>query len=124
MGSGSDEGLKDTRRKYVVPAKEEGKKNDTGKPPISLIPREFIEDTALAFQYGAGKYGRHNFRKGIEISRTLDAAMRHLMAFTDGEDIDPESGQSHLAHAAASIAMTVYNYKNHPKLDDRFKKPK
>lgn len=96
-----------------------GIKYDAGKPAISLIPSEAVEETAIALTYGANKYGRHNYKKGMKHSRLYDAAMRHLLAYNKGEDIDAESGNSHLAHAAASIAMLIYMTKNRPDLDDR-----
>ncbi len=33
--------------------------------------------------------------------------MRHLTAWWEGEDNDPESGLPHIYHAAANIAMLV-----------------
>ena len=53
--------------------------------------------------------------------RPLAAAMRHIMAFNDGEDKDPESGLSHLAHAACCIMFLLEFEKTHPELDDRYK---
>jgi hypothetical protein len=72
--------------------------------------------------YGAGKYGRFNFKKGIEHTRLADACLRHLTAYLDGEDLDPESGVSHLGHALASLAMLSYMAANRPDLDDRYGK--
>lgn len=97
----------------------EGVKHDQGKPPLTLIPGDFLLGMAEVFQRGAVKYGRHNFRKGLLISRTLDAALRHLLAFNEGEDLDPETNLNHLFHAACSLAMTVYNLQHHSHLDDR-----
>ena len=39
----------------------------------------------------------------------------------DGEDKDPESGLSHLAHAACCIMFLLEFEKTHPELDDRYK---
>jgi hypothetical protein len=101
----------------------EGKKNDSGKAPIHFLTREFIEGVAQAQAFGAKKYGDYNFCNGLAYTRLLDAAMRHLIAFTWGEDNDNESGESHLSHAAANINMLMYTIKNHPELDDRYKEP-
>lgn len=119
MSSGQDELI--TKTIYVeAPAK--GTKADNGKASLSLIPRAYLEGTANAFGYGANKYGKWNYTKGIEITRTLDAAMRHILAFLDREDLDPESGLNHLFHASASLAMTIYNLEHNQGLDDRLKK--
>ena len=100
-----------------------GTKNDKGKPSITLIPREAIWGCAQALTYGADKYGRHNFREGIEYSRLADACMRHLTAYMDGEAIDKESGNNHLYHAMASLAMLTWMDHNKPEMDDRWQEP-
>ena len=98
-----------------------GKKHDTGKPPISLLDRDFLEGTAQVMRFGAEKYGRHNWCKGLSHTRLADAAMRHLIAWAGGEDIDPESGLPHIDHAAASINMLKGNQRLHPGMDDRYR---
>lgn len=103
---------------------KKGTKNDTGKPSLTLIPKEAFWGMAQAFTYGAGKYGRHNYREGIDYSRLADACMRHLSAYMDGETVDEESGNNHLFHALASLAMLTYMDANKPEHDDRYKKNK
>lgn len=98
---------------------DKGLKYDSGKPDLTIVPIEAIEEMARAFMYGARKYARGNFKKGLEVNRTLAAALRHIYAFANKEDKDPESGESHLAHALAALAMTVYNLKHNPNMDDR-----
>ena len=93
-------------------------KHDGGKPQLSLIPVEALELLAQALAYGADKYGRNNFKKGHAWSRTLDAALRHLSAIAAGEFTDSESGNPHLSHALASLAMLAHAMKHHPSLDD------
>lgn len=102
--------------------KDEVKPAAPGKPSISLIPREAILEMAKAFDYGTGKHGRYAFRDGVEFSKLLDAAMRHLLAMTDGEDVDEESGALHAACAMSNLSMLVYMIRNKPKFDDRWKK--
>lgn len=54
------------------------------------------------------KYGPFNWRqKKISSTVYYSAALRHLMAWYDGEDFDPDSGQHHLAHAAACCLMVL-----------------
>jgi hypothetical protein len=97
----------------------DAKKNDSGKPQLSLIPREALDQMARGFEHGAAKYGRNNFKKGHKWSRCLDAAMRHITAFAHGEDLDPDSGNNHIAHALCSLAMLAYHLEHHQDLDDR-----
>jgi hypothetical protein len=96
-------------------------KHDDNKPPMNLLSREALEQTAMVMAFGKEKYAAHNWRKGFAWSRPLSAAMRHLMAFNDGEDKDSESGLSHLAHAACCIMFLLEFEKTHKHLDDRFK---
>jgi hypothetical protein len=97
----------------------EGQKLDHGKAPISLINRRAIEEEAQVMAFGARKYAAHNWRKGIAASRLLDAALRHIFAYADGEDNDPETGLSHLAHARCCLAFQIDLQHTHPELDDR-----
>lgn len=101
---------------------EGGNKLDAGKPPLSWIPRVANEEEARVLAFGAKKYARWNWAKGIAWSRVLDAAMRHLGAFADGEDVDPETGISHLAHARCCTGFLLDYLKEHPELDDRRKR--
>jgi hypothetical protein len=96
-------------------------KFDTDKLPVNLLSTEALNQTAAVLKFGADKYHAHNWRDGFAWSRPLAAAMRHIMAFNDGEDKDPESGLSHLAHAACCIMFLLEFEKTHPELDDRYK---
>lgn len=97
------------------------KKFDMEKPDLSLLPREFLEQVALAFMHGEKKYGRYNYRLGMDWHRPLAAAMRHLTAFNAGEDLDSESGLSHLAHTGACVAMLLVYIEHRIGADTRFK---
>lgn len=96
-------------------------KFDGDKLPVNLLSTEALNQTAAVLKFGADKYHAHNWRDGFAWSRPLAAAMRHIMAYNDGEDKDPESGLSHLAHAACCIMFLLEFEKTHPELDDRYK---
>lgn len=96
-------------------------KFDTDKLPLNLLSTEAMNQTAAVLKFGAQKYAEHNWRAGFAWSRPLAAAMRHLTAFNDGEDRDPESGLSHLAHAACCIMFLLEFEKTHRHLDDRYR---
>jgi hypothetical protein len=99
----------------------EGVKHDTDKPMVTLIPVEFILGVARVFTFGAKKYGKHNFRAGMDHSRILDALGRHYLAIINGEDIDPESGEPHWAHLGCCVAMYAYYKVTGKGKDDRYK---
>lgn len=98
-----------------------GTKHDGNKAPLDLLTLEFLTGTAGALDFGAKKYGRHNFKEGIDHSRLIAAALRHINQYNAGQDLDDESKQSHLNHAAASLNMLMWMVANRPDLDDRYK---
>lgn len=98
---------------------DKGVKHDQGKPRLSLLSKESLVAEARAFEYGAIKYDKNNYKKGMEWSRVLDAALRHITAFNSKEDLDQESGLNHLFHAKACLAMLIYYYENKVGTDDR-----
>lgn len=78
------------------------------KVPMHLWPNTATVLGAMGLLDGALKYGRSNWRAvGIRASIYYDAVDRHMAAWFEGEDIDPDSGLPHLAHALASIAIIV-----------------
>lgn len=97
----------------------EGKKNDQGKLRLELVPVEAINAIARAMTYGANKYGDWNWSKGIAHTRLFGAALRHMWAYFRGENIDAESGNHHLDHALASLAMLRASVDNSLGEDDR-----
>lgn len=100
-----------------------GLKYDGGKPRMDLLSTIFLEGVAKVLTFGAKKYAAHNWRNGIEQSRLIGAAMRHLTAYNNGEDTDPESGLSHLDHLGCCVMFLRELRETHPHLDDRYKKP-
>lgn len=97
-------------------------KHDSDKPAVQYIPMEALFAMGDAFGYGARKYGGYNFQlTGLEVTRCLAAAVRHIFQFLSGEDNDKESGKSHLGHAMAAIGMAVYTLHHFKNKDDRFK---
>lgn len=99
----------------------EGKKYDTGKLRIDLIPAQALEELAAVYTYGANKYADHNWRRGIKWSRVFGAMMRHLWAFWRGEDLDEESGLPHLAHAAFGCFALLEYRRTRRDFDDRYR---
>ena len=101
---------------------KEAVKFDAGKPPLALISRIALEEEAKVMEFGRQKYGTHNWRAGMDFSRLMDAALRHMYAFADGEDMDKETGLSHLAHARCCMAFLLEYQGVKVGTDDRFKR--
>ena len=94
------------------------------KTPLGLIPPTAMEQTAWVHKLGSDKYGPWNWRKtGVCASTYVNAILRHLNAWRDGEDLDPESGFSHLAHIACSANILMDAAKVGKLQDDRNKRP-
>jgi len=86
-----------------------GRKYDTGKLRYSLVPPVAIKGIAEVLTFGASKYGPNNWQLVDNAEeRYLDALYRHLEAYRAGESHDPESGLSHLDHAATNAAFLQY----------------
>ncbi len=99
-----------------------GIKHDQGKPDMSLLSNTALLKVAEVMSFGKNKYAAHNWRGGFAWSRLLAAAARHLYAFIGGEDKDPESGLSHLAHCACCLMFLLEFEDTKKELDDRYKK--
>lgn len=110
----------ETRTSCAVTGGEKGVKPER----FSLIPAEPMKAVARVYGYGADKYSPSNWRKGYEWSKALDALERHLNAYKACQDIDPESGQPHLAHLVFHCLSLLEWSKTHPELDDRWRESK
>lgn len=109
---------------YTYPeAPRAARKDDSSKPDLSLIPTVLLNEVAKGFQLGERKYGRDNYKAGLEATRLLAAALRHIYAVLDGEDLDPESGASHLGHAGCCLAMYLETQHLGTLKDNRYRKP-
>jgi len=90
------------------------------KPGLSKVPPLPLLAIGQVMAVGASKYGPLNWRKDpVSASTYYDAAMRHLMAWWDGQDLDSETGISHLAHAAANLCILLDADSGPWLLDDR-----
>lgn len=97
-----------------------GRKDDSAKAPMALIPPIALEAAARAFQNGL-KYGQFNYLRGLEATRILSALLRHVSKWNAGEEIDPDSGVHHLGHAIACCAMLLHLQQTGKLVDDRWR---
>lgn len=90
------------------------------KVPLSTISAPVIAEIGLGMLEGARKYGRHNYRAvGVSSSIYYDAVMRHLMAWWEGQDIDPDSGLHHITKALSCLTVLRDAQMNDKVNDDR-----
>ena len=86
-----------------------GLKFDAGKLRYSLIPPIALKSLAEVLTFGAEKYAPNGWQTVINAEeRYLDAAMRHLESYRNGESTDPESGLHHLSHLLCNVAFLRY----------------
>lgn len=94
-----------------IPSQDETNPKDalgTKKPNISLVPASAIIYAAKAMENGAKKYGAYNWRtKKVQALIYIDATLRHILSYLDGEELASDSKVHHLAHALASISILV-----------------
>lgn len=85
-----------------------GSMDDPRKPPMGLVPPELLELTARVLGYGAAKYARGQWMRGMSFTEVSNALERHLTAWKRGEELDPESGLPHLGHIACCVAFLAH----------------
>jgi hypothetical protein len=78
------------------------------KPAMSSVPPAALIHLMGAMADGRRKYGLMNWReKNVSSTIYYDAAMRHLMAWFDGEQTASDSKVHHLGHAMACMAIIL-----------------
>ena len=97
---------------------------DEGKEPLANLPWAAIDELSRVQAYGHKKYKDfNNYRKGMEVTRNLSCALRHIRDYLNGHDKDHESGLNPLAHALARVAFVLQNIEEGTAIDDRYKAP-
>ncbi len=104
-------GVDETNPKDLIGAK---------KPRLSLVPPAGFVYAALAMANGADKYGPYNWRdKKVQVMIYLEAAMRHILSYQDGEENASDSGVPHLGHALACLLIIIDALETGNLLDNR-----
>ncbi len=76
------------------------------KPPMHCIPTPVLFEVGMGMYEGGWKYRESNWRIiGVRASIYYDAALRHLTAWWDGEDIDPASKIHHISKVMSCLAV-------------------
>lgn len=96
---------------------EQALRYNTGKPELSYVldVMPALKDMVAVMEFGASKYERNNWQKGFPKEKLLDSLLRHVDAFYSGEDVDPESGLSHVGHILCNAAFLAYHYGSNSK---------
>ena len=97
----------DGAKSYDDASPREGLKFDQGKDPWDLAPWDSFRAVVKVLALGAKKYAPRNWEDGMAWSRLYASTMRHLTAWWEGEDNDPEMGHSHLWNAGTCIMFLI-----------------
>lgn len=73
-----------------------------GKGRFDLLPTRALRRLAKHFEKGAAKYAARNWEKGMPLSRFLDSALRHTMAYMEGSD-----DEDHIVAAAWNLMCAL-----------------
>jgi hypothetical protein len=83
-----------------------GRKFDGDKLQYGLLPPLALKAMVEILTFGAKKYEPDNWKHVPDSKRRyFDAMQRHLWAWKEGEQNDPESGKNHLAHALCCLTF-------------------
>src|SRR3990172_5924587 len=85
-----------------------GRKDDAGKTAAHLFSVPAFLGTSRILAFGANKYEPRNWEKGILYSRVYSALLRHMMAWWQCEELDEETGESHLLHAMCCVMFLAH----------------
>lgn len=111
--------MTDVGKRYVAGSLAD--RHNAGKSPLSMIleARHALEGMAGVLEFGAKKYARGNWHKGLPHADICDSMLRHISAYLSGEDLDPESGKPHVDHIFTNSMFLAEGYRTHPELDNR-----
>lgn len=91
------------------------------KAPLRYVPPALMLAAARAMENGAIKYGPFNWREQpVEVVTYVEAVLRHLFAFLDGQDLAEDSGLPHIDHAIAGLGIITDARALGTLIDNRF----
>jgi len=104
-----NEDVKSDNTFKVTEVKDEFVKADNNKVNLAILfdTGNALSEVAEVMEFGAKKYDRKNWSKVDDKERYISAPLRHILAYQQGEKIDPESGKNHLAHAICSLLFLL-----------------
>ena len=97
----------------------EGLRYNTGKLKWGLVSWKALAPMVRALMFGAEKYDDHNWKKGLKYTEVTESLQRHLNAFIEGEENDPESKLSHVGHILCNAMFLSYMSMYRKDMDDR-----
>ena len=98
-----------------IPSKHDGvgfmtsQKFDENKPMWHLLPFKQVGMIVDVLTFGAKKYAPNQWQSVPDGRNSyMSAALRHIAAWAEGENLDSESGLHHLAHAGCCLLFLLW----------------
>lgn len=104
---------------YPEASQNQGMRFNEGKPQWSLIDFKSLEPMVRVLEFGAKKYARDNWKKGLDKNQILESMMRHVVALMDGEVNDSESGLPHIGHIMCNTMFWSFMNRKEGELSNR-----
>lgn len=100
---------------------DSGDRFNEGKLKWSLVSWKALEPMVKVLMFGAKKYAAFNWQKGLSYTEVCESLLRHVHAFLEGEDNDPESKIEHVGHILCNAMFLSYMFLFKKNKDDRNK---
>lgn len=103
-----------------------GLRFNAGKAPVSMMleAKHAVDGCSEVLRFGASKYARGNWHKGLKHTEIVDSMLRHISSYLAGEDNDKESKLPHVDHILCNALFLAEMFRTHSELDDRSKELK
>lgn len=98
-----------------------GDRFNTGKLKWGLVSWKALAPMVQVLEFGAKKYDDWNWTKGLKYTEVCESLLRHVHAFMQGENNDPESKLTHVGHILCNAMFLSYMFLFKKVMDDRFK---
>lgn len=98
---------------------DNGLRFNSGKRKWSLVDWKSLEPMVEVLEFGAKKYDDWNWANGLKTTEVCESLLRHVFAYLNGEDNDPESGITHIGHIQCNAMFLSYMAQNRKDLDTR-----
>jgi len=94
-----------------------------GKAPLEYLITSAMEGEARVLRGGAIKYGIRNWLIDKILASTYEGAiLRHFKEWSEGSNVDADSGEHPLQHVRACCAIIIDAEKHGTLVDDRDRK--